>query len=225
MVLGAVFDRRRRDSERDQARQDRAERYSQPLMAAASSLAARLGNAMDVKQVEEFAGRRKHYAARFEDYMVYETLYRLARYLCWVHLVTRELRVLDLGNRERNRDLVTRIADVQAAMNRRSDDLDQELPFLLLGGEQSTLAELMIERDLPDGEPRCMSYVTFRTRLQDESFRQWFEPLLHDIRAHPTAPMKGGQRLKAVETALYALIDVLDPDRIWIPFQEADAGT
>lgn len=215
VLLGAYFEHRRQRAHRENTRQDVADRYSQPLMASASALASRLGNAT-TGQIREFTTTEGERGDRYRDYLLHETLYRLARYLCWVHIISRELRVLDLGNQERNRELVLRVATVQREMSRR----DIDLTFMLLGGEQAALGELMAERDGPDGEPRCMSYVTFRERVDsDPGFRRWFEPLIQDIASLATGPERGAARLAAVRAALMELVEVLDPEHIWVPFR------
>lgn len=215
VLLGAMFERRRHAEQREHERQDHADRYSQPLLAAASSLASRLGNATP-QQVREFSTTG---GERYRSYLIHETLYRVARYLCWVHIITREIRALDLGNEDRNRELVKRIASVQHAISNR----DGDLTFMLLGGEQAAIGELMVERDGSDSEPRCMSYVTFTERFDiDKRFHRWFDSLLTDLTAFAADPSHGGERLERIRAALNRLIELLDPKQIWVPFRDSD---
>lgn len=217
VVLGAVFERRRQRAERTQARLDLAERYSQPLLAAASALASRLGNA-DARQVEEFTTADGARGARYLDYLRYETLYRIGRYLCWVHLIARELRVMDLGNEQRNRELVRRLGAVQHAISDRTGDLT----FMLLGGEQWALGELMVDPDSPDGDPRCISYIAFRERMTDPSFARWFIGLRADVDSLAADLPRALPRIRRIRAALHDLIQLLDPHRLWEPFDETE---
>ncbi len=57
-----------------------------PLLQAAHTLLTRLDNVGKFNQIEEFP----KLPPRFRDYARYETVYRIARYLCVVHMVWRE---------------------------------------------------------------------------------------------------------------------------------------
>ncbi|MFF5992791.1 hypothetical protein [Prauserella flavalba] len=216
VVLGARFERRRQLEQRRQERLDHTDRYSGPLLAAASALASRLRNVMDPEQITEFSAADEPRSQRYLDYAINETMYRIGRYLCWVHIVSREVRVLDFGNEERNRELVRRLAAVQGAISSR----DGDLTFMLLGGEQWALGELMIDPDSPADDPACISYVAFVDRLDDPAFARWFQPLQQDIAAYIPDPARARPRLTAITEALDELIALLDPRGIWVPFNE-----
>lgn len=217
VLLGARFERRRHLDQRQQERQEHTDRYSGPLLAAAGSLASRLRNVIDPRQIDEFTSADDQRSQRYFDYAVNETLYRIGRYLCWVHIVSREIRVLDLGNEERNRELVLRLGAVQHAISSRDDDLT----FMLLGGEQWALGELMVDPDRPTDDPRCISYVRFVDRLDDPRFAHWFQPLKQDIAAYLQNPGRALPRLTAITKALDDLVTLLDPRAIWVPFNES----
>ncbi|MFI0466126.1 hypothetical protein ACH347_18790 [Saccharopolyspora sp. 5N102] len=216
VLLGARFERRRHLMQRQQERQDHTDRYSGPLLAAASSLASRLRNVMDSDQIKEFTEADDQRSHRYGDYAVKETLYRIGRYLCWVHIISREIRVLDLGNEKRNRELVLRLGAVQHAILSR----DGDLTFMLLGGEQWALGELMVDPDHPADDPRCISYVRFVDRLDDPQFARWFQSLKQDIDAYLEDPVPARPRLASITKALDNLVALLDPRRIWAPFDE-----
>lgn len=215
VILGARFERRRLLEQRDYARRQAADRYAQPLLAAANSLASRIGNATP-DQVGELAMVEGDRGERYAAYLRYDTLYRLGRYLCWTHIIYREVRGLDLGDRRRNHELAARMADVGSAMNdRRIAPL-----FVLLGGEQDAIGELMLEhRD--DGEPRCMSYVSFERRMLtgEPDLMRWFGPLLKDLEIYLKTPELGDARLEVLGSALNSLIEVLDPEGVWTPLR------
>ncbi|MGW5647976.1 hypothetical protein [Saccharopolyspora sp. NPDC003762] len=216
-LLGARFERRRHLEQRKQERQDHTDRYSGPLLAAASSLASRLRNVMDTDQINEFTSVDDQRSRRYLDYAVNETLYRIGRYLCWVHIISREIRVLDLGNEERNRELVLRLGAVQHAISSR----DGDLTFMLLGGEQWALGELMVDPDHPAEDPRCISYVRFADHLDDPRFARWFQSLKQDIATYLQNPAQAKPRLIAITKALDDLVALLDPRGIWAPFDES----
>jgi hypothetical protein len=209
VVLGAIFEHRRNQAQRRTQLRHRASRYSVPLLQAAYSLHARLGN-VDLTQIGEF----RDGPDRFQEYARYESLYRFANYLCIVQTMRREVDFLDLGHRKHNRELIERLGAVGQALSNR------ELgPFLILGGEQRAIGELLVDPDSPEGgPPRCMSYPAFRDRMRDDAgFARWFEPLLKDIDAlmeNPTIP----PRLKAGREALDKLIDFLDTRKIGLPW-------
>lgn len=208
VVLGAVFENRRNTSQRRAQLRHRSSRYSEPLLAAARSLRARLGNTTEVQIVEFRDG-----PDRFRDYALHETLYRIGRYLCVVHILSREARFLDLGGRKHNRELVERLGAVRSAIN------DRNLgSFLVLGGEQEAIGQLLVEPATDDGPPQCVSYPTFRERIDsDPRFARWLRPLQGDIEAL----LSGGKpprRLPAVAVALDELIVFLDRRKIWKPW-------
>ncbi|MFC4002647.1 hypothetical protein ACFS2C_04045 [Prauserella oleivorans] len=219
LLLGALIESGRRRAQRREARRDLASTYSEPLLQAAASLASRLGNA-EIGQITEFGSRLPE---RFRDYAVYESMYRFARYLCWVQIIASEVHFLDLGTRRRNRRLVEHLAAVQVVISDRHTY--GNLAFQLLGGEQWALGSLLVEpvRD-GNGRSRCMSYVEFRRRLgSDPEFRRWFEPLERDLNDLLDGRRDGRERLDALEAQLRRLIRFLDPARVWAPFDDAPA--
>lgn len=212
VVLGTVFERRRTRVQRRARLRHLASRYSVPLLQAAHSLRTRLGNTV-VEQIKEF----REGPHRFRDYARYDTLYRVARYLCIVQIMWREVDFLDLGRRKRNRELIKRLAAVGTALSDRGLGA-----FLILGGEQRAIGELMIDPDGPaDGPPQCLTYPRFRDRIRDDvHFVGWFKPLLDDIdtllAAEAVPP-----RLERVVAALDELIEFLDKRKVALPWAES----
>lgn len=216
VVLGAVFERRRARAHRRARLRHLASRYSVPLLQAAHSLRGRLGNTVP-EQIEEF----REGSDRFRDYARYETLYRLAHYLCIVQIMWREVDFLDLGRRRHNRELIRRLVAVGSALGNR------ELgSFLVLGGEQRAIGDLMVDPGGPkDAPPQCLTYPRFRDRLREDAhFAGWFKPLLDDVDAvlaSATIP----PRLAQVAAALDELISFLDTRKVGLPWAEAEAGS
>lgn len=131
--------------------------------------------------------------------------------------------MLDLGNEARNRELVLRLGAVQHAISRRGGDLT----FMLLGGEQWALGELMVAAVRPADDLRCISYVEFVIsyvefvdRLEEPRFDRWFQSLKQDIATYLSDPEAAQPQLTAIATALDELVALLDPRGIWVPFDE-----
>jgi hypothetical protein len=213
-ILGGLFEWRRRRADREQARRDLVSRYRDPLLQSAALLAARLRNAIDL-----FSDEPVHQAApgtkRQDDYNRYESLYRLSAYLGWVQILHREAHFLDLGSRSRNRRLMRRLGDVKGAMSGHAEESGVDV-FLLLGGEQQAIGELMIDPDSPD-RPRCLGYVAFLRKYRDDpEFAEWFSPLLEEIDSLISNPQHAAIRLATVHNALVELIVFLDPRKVWV---------
>lgn len=215
VVLGALFEHRRTRTRRRAQLRHLASRYSVPLLQAAHSLRVRLGNTTP-EQIAEF----RQGPDRFRDYARYETVYRIARYLCVVQILWREVDFLDLGRRRHNHELIRRLAAVGTSLS------DRRLgTFLVLGGEQQAIGDLLIDPKNPaDGPPRCLTYPQFRDRLrEDNHYAKWFTPLLNDVDSlldTETIP----PRLRRTAEALDELIDFLDKRKIAAPWGDPAAG-
>ncbi len=212
--LGAWFEHRRNTSRRRAQLRHRASRYNETLLKAADSVRARLGNVPQIPKFRE--------ADRFRDYAIFETAYRIGRYLCVVHIVSQEVRFLDLGNRRRNQKLVERLGAVRGVLNDYGTKYGTS--FLLLGGEQEAIGELFVDTTpTGDGPPRCISYPVFRERFEtDERFARWLRPLVGEIEEL----VDGGEvpaRFADVRTALDELVEFLDRRRIWQPWNVGES--
>lgn len=217
VVLGAVFESRRTAARRRARLRHRSIRYREPLLRAASALRTRLGN-VTADQVKEF----REESDRYRDYALYETLYRLGRYLCVVHLVLEEVHFLDLGGRRHTTELIERLSAVRGAINDRSLG-----SFLVLGGEQEAIGELFVDTvGTADGPPRCISYPAFRERMEtDPNFARWLKPLREDLVALVKGRQQPPPRLPAVAGALDELIEFLDRRKIWKPWSLSESGS
>ncbi|RZQ59711.1 hypothetical protein [Amycolatopsis suaedae] len=214
VLLGGLFESRRRAADRAAEKRHRVNRYRDPLLQATASLHGRLANALggiDFK-LEDIP---RH--ARVADY---DSLYRFANYLGWVEILFREVHFLDLGSRRANTRLIERLGDMHGALNK--PIADDQL-FRLFAMEQRALGELMMA-DPVEGEDRrrCIGYVEFCRRLDgDPEYRRWFQPLLDDIgtylahRGGPGQYRPGELRLIMAHNALLELMRVLDRRAIW----------
>jgi hypothetical protein len=184
-------------------------RYREPLLLAANSLQSRIFNVIrdDYLPVYLRSGDREQvdYARRF-------TVYALAEYLCWVEIIRRELRFLDLGAEAENREF-TRL--LLAVTNILSNKNGPETHFRLFRGQQRALGELMMVRITGTSEHECLTYPEFSRRLDDDLFFfGWFERLLNDVDVIADASIDRNERLVRTQWALIDLIDFLDPAKI-----------
>jgi hypothetical protein len=185
--------------------------YRDPLLDAAQTLQSRTFNIVANGYLGSFLHcgdpEEEQYARRY-------TVFALAEYMCWVEIVRRELRFLDVGDAERNRPFMARLTQTQVTLQ--SDKIRG--PFRVFRGRQRAIAELMM---VPTGAaegPRneCIGYAAFCDRLdEDLDFAAWFERLLSDVDLLVTRD--NDQRVIQLQNDLVDLIDHLDPKVLRIP--------
>lgn len=182
-----------------------AERVYEPLAQAAAELQSRIFNIVETGWI----GMQKRYESH-GDYAVASTAFLFAHYFGWIE--ARRQAVLSSSG-EGGRDLVVqRLIDDVLKTLRRSDDSEG---FLFFTTEQRAIGELMLTWEtIPDSAvriPHVAGYAAFVKRYRhDEEFRRWFSP----IDTGMTLVSKGdNHRLVAIQHALVALIDALDPKR------------
>jgi hypothetical protein len=209
------LDRRKRLEEQQELAERILQQYRDPLLDAANTLQGRLYNIV-----------AQHYLARYlhcgdpveERYARDYTVYAMAEYLCWVEILRRELRFLDLGNVDRNRTLLYKMTQIQNTFQR-----DKIPPlFRVFRGRQRAIAEVMMT---PTGAPEgprneCLGYAAFSHKLEHEpEFAAWFTPLQDDVYALEQATTAEQLRLVHLQRDLIDLIDFLDPDAVRLPPQ------
>ncbi len=188
-------------------------RYREPLLGAALTLQSRLYYIVD----QGFLGTYLHCGdpdreRNARDY----TIYVLAEYLCWLEIVRRDLRFLDLGSEERNRDFVRQLEITQQVIS--SDTVPG--PLRLFRGEQRAIGELLM---IPTGDPaparyESMGYVQFSARLDDDpAFAKWFYRLREDIDRIATVDRSEQSRLIVLQNSLVGLVEFLDPQQLRRP--------
>jgi hypothetical protein len=203
---------RRRKAEDEVATAERIRRqYRDPLLDAANTLQSRIYNLV-----------RNDYLAKWlrcgdpeqERYARDYTVFTLAEYLTWVEIVRRELRFLDVGDEEHNRQLMALLMQAQLTIQA----ANVVGPFRVFRGHQRAIAEvMMVPTGAPDG-PRseCLGYATFCDRLdEDEDFRSWFDRLRTDV--DEFADRRQDDRLVRLQNDLIDLLDHLDPNMLRIP--------
>jgi len=187
--------------------------YRDPLLDAAQTLQSRIYNIVDQSYLERYLTCGEEDEERYaRDY----TVFAIAEYLCWVEIVRRELRFLDAGEVDRNRQLLSHLTRTQVSFQ--TDRIDA--PFQIFRGRQRAIAELMmVPTNAPEG-PRseCLGYATFRRRLDtDAEFASWFGRLRADVDVVAASGPEADVRLARLQHDLIDLIDFLDPKAFRIP--------
>jgi hypothetical protein len=207
------FDRQRRhETQIEQARRIEQE-YRDPLLDAAHTLQGRLFNIIANGYLAKYlhCGNPEH-----ERYARDYTVYAIADYLCWVEILRHELRFLDLGDIERNRDLVELLTRIQYTFQR--DDLPSAVE--IFRGRQRAIAEVMMLPTSATEGPRneSMGYAAFCHRLDtDAEFASWFAQLRADVDVVEQSTDKDNVRLVLLQRQLLDLIDFLDPNCVRRP--------
>jgi hypothetical protein len=182
-------------------------RYREPLLLAANSLQSRFHNAVGADYLHRFLHcgdpDEERYARDF-------TVYAIAEYLCWVEIIRRELRFLDLGSEERTREFNRHLEVVSHLFGTTTIPTAH---FRIFRGKQKAIGELMMVQGANGTE--CMTYPAFISKLDnDPDFARWFKSLRRDVDAFLTHDWDGNIRQVQIQWALIDLIDFLDPHRI-----------
>lgn len=207
------LDRRNREDTRLENLEQVLSQYRDPLLDAAQTLQSRMLNIVR----QDYLVRYLHCGDPAEErYARDYTLFAVAEYLCWVEIVRRELRFLDLGNVDRNRELLAHLTKIQVTLQ--SDQVDS--PLRIFRGRQRAIAEVMTLPTTATDGPRseCLGYAAFTHRLAtDPEFGSWFAQLGQDIDVIATNTVEQNVRLVRLQRDLIDLIDFLDPDAVRIP--------
>lgn len=184
-------------------------RYREPLLLAANSLQSRFHNGVGGEYLHRFLHcgdpEEERYARDF-------TVYAVAEYLCWVEIIRRDLRFLDLGSEGRTREFNRHLERVSWIFLDINEHLQPQ--FRIFRGQQRAIGELMMV-SAAGGGTECLSYPAFVSKLDnDPEFARWFKRLRQDVDTFVTQDWQGNIRQVHVQWALIDLIDFLDPNRI-----------
>jgi hypothetical protein len=155
-----------------------------------------------------------------EDYARDYTIYVLAEYLCWAEIVRRDMRFLDLGGDNGNREFVRLVEINQLALS----NAEFPKPLRLFRGQQRAIGELMMS---PTGNPasaqyESIGYVEFCARLENDSaFSKWFTRL-RDGLDHVVNSRAERSRFVPLQNGLIDLIEFLDPQQLRLPARLRD---
>lgn len=209
-AMEARLEKERHEQTKAEQAAELISRYREPLLLAANSLQSRLFNAVRDEYLpiylrDDSADEQSEYARNF-------TVYTLAEYLCWVEIIRRELRFLDLGGEQENRRFNDRMQAVSTALA--TQEITQE-HFRLFRGQQRALGELFMVPLGATGHHQAMTYPEFVRRLdhRDMDFYPWFERLLKDVSVIRDETLANNVRIVRTQHALIDLIDFLDPDK------------
>jgi hypothetical protein len=148
--------------------------------------------------------------SREQNYVMNNTSFLIAQYLCWTELVRREIQFIDLGENAKTRDLL-RLQDTIYSLWG-TDRYPSA--FRIFAGEQRAIGEAAIQ--IAARGPECMGYGAFLT-----TFTNGVNPLIDELRADVTALGNGlGQateRLTDLQHALIDLLKMLDPEYLRFP--------
>jgi hypothetical protein len=150
------------------------------------------------------------------DYIEQSTAWLLGQYFGWVEILRREAQFLKLPTDSDRADVQLLLGNIARACS--SDSIGG--PRLQIQrSEQRALGELMVI-DGRDAEGRkrsdCLGYAAFSKALADDSseIHRWFAPLCTQV--WPQS-VDTDRRLIALQHALIALIERLDPQHICFP--------
>lgn len=213
MLEHALAEQRHRESKAEQA-QEVLSRYREPLLLAAFNLQTRLHNAVGGDYLPRYLRHEDSDERRYaRDY----TVYVLAEYLCWVEIIRRELRFLDLGDDESNRTFNRHLM----AVGKMFSTMRFPQHFRLFKGQQRAIGELVMVAGA-NGRSDSMTYPAFCSRLDnDAEFGRWFARLRSDVDEVVAHDRAGNERLLRAQHALIDLIDFLDPSHARIPQNRA----
>ena len=202
----ALEAQRRRETKAEQT-EELISRYREPLLLAANSLQSRLHNGINGDYLHGFLycgdPEEERYARHF-------TVYTLAEYFCWVEIIRRELRFLDLGDETQTRTFNAHLERISSIFG---SSRYEHAHFRLFRGRQQAIGQLMMVRR--EGGIDVMTYPDFDERVVlDPEFHRWFAQLLKDVDAFLTYDWIGNMRQVDAQWALIDLIDFLDPGRI-----------
>lgn len=222
-ILGALFSllfsRRAARSDRREAAEQLATRFTEPLLQAIFNLETRIYNIVGLG----FFDRFHHADSSPEDreYAALNTLYVAAQYFCWIEILRRDSQFVDPRQDERN----VRVAHgLEAVRDAFADSLGITEPcFRLFRGEQRAMGEVMLVPvvDPPPGVPRweCLGYAPFVAMLDDPGMARWFRRMRADIDLLVADTSRHDARLRIIQQRLMDVVDIVDPDGRRVPTQ------
>ena len=185
--------------------EDRAKRLEEESAIKAAELQSRIFNIVE----SGWVGLMKRYESH-GDYAITSTAFLFAHYFGWIE--ARRQAVLGSSGEGRRDESVQQLIDGVLKTLRRSEDSEG---FLFFTTEQRAIGELMCSWEThPETGARSvnvMGYAAFEKRYHsDPEFEKWFVPVTAGMSLVSTGD---NRRLVAIQRALVALIDKLDPKR------------
>ena len=187
------------------AARQRLDTYREPLVNAAYELQARLHNILKNRFIEDFLLDEQK--AGKQDAAMQTTLYVFAQFLAWKEIIRRDVQFLRMRSDVETRDVQKLLGDITETF------LLKELghQFMIWRIEQHGLGGAMIDTDA--GRPVCIGYGEFLAKR--DAMAMWLDPLNRDLRDIQDS---GRARLTLLQHQLLALVILLDPEKIRVPF-------
>ncbi|KAJ9608715.1 hypothetical protein H2200_006486 [Cladophialophora chaetospira] len=189
-------------------------KYRDPLLLAASDLQSRLFNLVDQGLLNFFDSPDP----RQRDILTIYTCFLVGQYLAWTNILRRQAQFVCFSTDKQNKDL----ADILSAISHffaTDGKYGPGQPFLLWRGQQMAIGEIMTikEDNGDDKELVCLGYAAFTKKMEDETFRQWFEPVIEGITIlfEQQGQASGADhRLRHLQHLLIDLISILDTKQL-----------
>jgi hypothetical protein len=134
------------------------------------------------------------------------TVYRLAAFLGWSTAFERDLAYLDYGAPDKAKRVLDALSATSDALAKTSLDVRDGRPHLLLWSDQQlAIGALMIENS------EVMGFERFLT-VYDDKLAKWLDDFARDL---AVPEVQRGERMRRFREALAALINELDPHRMF----------
>ena len=189
-------------------------KYRDPLLLAASDLQSRLFNIVDQGILNYFDSPNR----RQRDTLTIYTCFLVGQYFAWTNILRRQAQFLCFSTDKQNKQLADILASVSHVFAT-DGKYGPDQPFLLWRGQQMAIGESMTIRE-DNGEGKelvCLGYAAFSKKMEDETFRQWFEPVIEGITTlfeQRGQPNGTEHRLRHLQHLLVDLISILDTKRL-----------
>jgi hypothetical protein len=199
-------------------RRDAAEevmsRYRDPLLRSIIDLQGRIYSIVKLNFMQRHLGSGDPEQV---EYARVSTLFRLADYFGWVEILRVGVQFLNLGDRDRSRELAALSQEISLAFANTHKFPDAA--FRLFRDEQRAIGELVVEQIM--GEQRayqCIGYAQFVQRLEnDPSFSRWFSRLSAEMDSMISPSGNYLDRLIEVHDLFGTLLEFLDPSGVRYP--------
>ena len=185
-------------------------KYREPLLLAANDLSSRIYNIVEQDVLSWFDSPDK----RRRDLLNIYTCFVVGQYFAWTSILRRQAQFLCFSTDKQNKHLADSLAAITKFFATDSTYSPGQ-PFSLWRGQQMALGEIMTIT--ADTELVCLGYAAFTKKLQEEEFREWFDPVLTGI---VTLFEQRGQRngaddrLRHMQHLLMDLMSILDTKQL-----------
>jgi hypothetical protein len=147
---------------------------------------------------------------REKSYVINNTCFLTAQYLCWTELISRDIQFIDLEENTKTRDLL-RLQDTICSLW----GTDQQPSVCrIFAGEQRAMGEALIQTT--NAKSECMGYGAFLKTFAPGT-NDLIDAVRDDIGSLSTHLGQATDRLRNIQNALIDLLVMLDPDGIRFP--------